>query len=157
MTLEDKFTELISRSPNPYVMYLNSDMGIVKIEYRTDWDDGLDPYNNLRIINMQMGLSTAPVTWSHLMKSLKLNGITEEYFAQSVNIRIENMILRNHRDIVSIKEVFGTTYVDDLIEERGNMSFTEGLIDTVKRLIGRSTDESKPGLKLVTEEPNGQS
>ena len=156
MTLEDKFTELISRSSNPYVMYLNSDMGIVKIEYRTNWDDGLDPYNHLRIINMKMGLSTAPVTWGHLIKSLKLNSITEESFAQSVNVRIENMILRNHRDLVDIKDVFGTEYVDDLIEERGDLSFTEGLIDTVKRLIGKTIEESKPGLTIVKEEPNGQ-
>ena len=95
MKLEDKFIEVLTQAREPYIMYLQSPKdGYIKLEYRKKWNDGLSTTSNIRIINPKLGISTAPTSWTHLLKSLEVNGINEDEFNRVLDRRIDMQIVQ---------------------------------------------------------------
>jgi len=155
MNLEDKFIAVLSRAKEPAAMYLQSNgEGFIKLEYRKKWDDGLGNRSQVRVINPRLGISTAPQSWSHLLKSLNVNSVTEEEFNRVLDRRIDMQILHNYRNLSEMKEVFGDTYVDNVIEKKGKRSFADDIKDLYNSLIKKGKMKPKPTLTLVEGGPD---
>lgn len=150
MNLEDKFIAVLSRVKEPATMYLQSKGdGFIKLEYRKKWEDGLGSHSQIRVINPRLGISTAPQNWNHLLKSLKVNSVTEDEFNRVLDRRIDMQILHNHRTLEDMREVFGDTYVDNIIEKKGKRSFADDIKDLYESLITKSKLKPKSKLTLI--------
>jgi hypothetical protein len=147
MNLEDKFINVVSHvSRGDLSIYLKASIGFVKIQYKEKWDDGLGNETLIRVINEKVAISTAPSSWEHLLKTLKVNGVSLTEFEESLDRRIDVEILTNHRSLVSLRDIFGNEYVDKVITGRGNKSVMEDFIDTLK---GLTKSKPKPALSIV--------
>jgi hypothetical protein len=129
-------------------MYLqSSDQGYIKLEYRKKWNDGLGNRSQVRIINQKLGISNAPTNWDHLLRSLKVNNVSEDEFNRVIDRRIDMQILHDYRSLSDMKQIFGETYVDNIIESRGKRSFADDIKELYNTLIGKR--KPKPGLTLI--------
>lgn len=150
MKLEDKFIEVLTQAREPYIMYLQSPKdGYIKLEYRKKWNDGLSTTSNIRIINPKLGISTAPTSWTHLLKSLEVNGINEDEFNRVLDRRIDMQIVHNYRLMADMKKAFGEQYVDNVIETKAKRSFADDISDLFKSLIKKTKPEVKPTLTII--------
>jgi len=125
MELEDKFIGVISNSEMPCVLYLEGESSFIRLEYKQQWDDGLNPLSQIRVFNRKQGISTAPPNWERLLKSLAINGITESIFEAALDKRRDTQILRHHKALLYLKDIFGEEHVDSVIETRGNNTFID--------------------------------
>jgi hypothetical protein len=138
MTLEERFIELLSLNPkSTFTMHFPSkESGLVKLEYRYKWDDGLGNLSQMRVLSPTLGISAAPSSWEHMLKSLDASGVDTTTFEKALERKLERQIISSYRELKNIKEVFGKSYVDDIIEEKGSLSIGEelqALYDTVAK------------------------
>tara|TARA_R100000742_G_C4279410_1_gene103896 strand:- start:1835 stop:2290 length:456 start_codon:yes stop_codon:yes gene_type:complete len=146
MTLEEKFIEVVLQSKGPYTLYLSSDKGnFIRVEFRKEWDDGLESHSQIRIINPAMGISTAPRCWDHFIKSLEINKVTEKTLKKALDRRIESEIIRNNLERVKFEKTFGEDYVKDTINNKGKRS----LVQEVQQLLQSLKLKAKPNFTII--------
>ena len=96
--------------------------GMLKISMRPMWGDGLMGVANVRILNIVLGLSTAPRSWEHLIQVLELSGITETIFERALDDRLQLMVIYSNTVILNLKHKLGSEKVDKWIDQ-SNTSF----------------------------------
>lgn len=148
MNLEDKFLHLIAQENDRCILYLQSSKGHVRLEYRDMWKDGMGNLSRIRIVNPRLGICTAPNSWEHLVSSLEANDISEEELERALDRRIDSKILEAYRLLKEFKTSLGETYVNEVIESRGNRSFRDDISELFRSLVKTPT-KPKPSLTII--------
>lgn len=150
ISYETKFNEMITQSPKPFLLYLKSDSGYIKLMYRDDWDDGLNHISRVRVINTRLGVTNAPASWEHMVKILEAIGVDETELKDTIDRRIDAIILEERQSMKRMRVLMGDDHVDKVLANNTQDSFAEGLVSSLKKVLGKRWEEKKkPSLNVI--------
>ena len=145
MTLEEKFIKLFEYSDGDFKMWFKATDGSLIIEHRQMWNDGLGNYSQIRLINAKMGLSTAPVSWKHLLRVAELNGVDSTRIEKAVDYWIDVRISNAHQTISSFKKSLGDDHVEGLVKKKAKQKEEQkDLAKDIKRYFKSIVERRKP-------------
>lgn len=149
MKTEEKFRFVVDhfvRRNEPHTIYLGGGKGLIAIKIKKTWDDGFAK-SHVRVVDMTSQLVCAPKTWEHMLAFLKTYNITEEQFAENIQLRVTVIAIRIHKELKRMQTLFGKAEVGRMIED-GTGKKT--LFDYLNSMIKPKT----PKLTLVKGQPN---
>tara|TARA_R100000742_G_C4219572_1_gene43699 strand:- start:11 stop:517 length:507 start_codon:yes stop_codon:yes gene_type:complete len=159
ISLEQKFLLVMSYYQNEdHQIWLKGSDGLIKLESRPTWVDGLNSLSSIRIINQNLGASYAPRDWSHVVRLLKLYKVDLESFEEALDYRINMRIIHNYNSLIELYNIFEKEYVDSIIKSKGQdatssvKSWYDKFFKKAKLLSKETSSKSKgskPNLTVI--------
>ena len=145
-SLEQKFMLVINYYQNEeHQIWLKGLDGLIKIESRPVWRDGLNSSTPIRIINQALGASYAPRDWSHIVRLLELYKIDLDLLEEALDYRINVRIVNNYTSLLELYDLFEKEYVDSVIKSKGR-----NLNKSVKHWYNKFFNDKKPVKSKLT-------